>query len=208
MAHTLSWNLVLTGAHRGKTIVLQGFPFVDGQLELTGSEQSVHGVTKLLGKCYQAYPEHSLELKNALARDKENYGESDISEGEQRDEDEPVQAGGVRPAGTESTETVAVYGSGDAGPETWASGSFPDRNGHEDAGFPGGQDSSRSDRVGEALAKLDPRNEDHWTALGLPAISAVEQFAGPAGVTRAMVNAVDPDLRRSNAGVTNGEGNV
>ena len=204
MAHILSWDLVLTGHYRGKTIVLQGFPFVDGRLELTGNEQSVHGVTKFLGKCYQAYPEHSAELAKAQARDRELYGESDIQAGEQRDADDTVSAGGVRPAGSEPTPAVAVYGSGDGGSETWASGSFPDGDGHEDSGFPGGEDSSRADRVSKALAQLDPANEDDWTALGLPAIAAVERYVGRAGVTRAMVDAVAPDMRRPTAGSNDG----
>ena len=197
MAHILSWDLVLTGANRGRTVVLQGFPFVKGRLELTGNEQSVHGVTKLLGKCYQAYPEHSEALAKAQARDRELYGESDIQAGEQRDEDDTVSASGVRPAGAESTPEIAVFGSGDGGSETWGSGSFPDGNGHEDAGFPGGEDSSRQNRVSEALAKLNPADDEDWTALGLPAIAAVERYAGRAGVTRAMVEAVAPDFRRS-----------
>lgn len=154
---------------------------------------------KFLGKCYQAYPEHSAELVKAQARDRELYGELDIPAGQQRDADEAVSAGVVRPPGPELAPEVAVFGSGDGGPETWASGSFPDRNGHENSGFPGGEDSARADRVGEALAKLNPNNDDDWTAMGLPAIAAVEKYVGRAGVTRAMVEAVAPDLRRSTA---------
>ncbi|QIQ65283.1 hypothetical protein 19_00013 [Pseudomonas phage Epa19] len=44
-------------------------------------------------------------------------------------------------------------------------------------------------RLAEALMKLDPEKDDHWTKLDKPAMSAVEQIFGSADVTRADVEA-------------------
>ena len=44
-------------------------------------------------------------------------------------------------------------------------------------------------RLADALAKLDPAVDDHWTKLDKPAMAAVEQFYGSADVTRADVEA-------------------
>lgn len=50
----------------------------------------------------------------------------------------------------------------------------------------------------QALKLLDPQNDDHWTAAGLPKMEAVEAMTGQAH-TREEVEQVAPDLRRSNA---------
>lgn len=54
-------------------------------------------------------------------------------------------------------------------------------------------------RLAEALAKLDPENDDHWTKLGKPAMSAVEQLYGSADITRGDVEAAIKDFDRNTA---------
>ncbi|AIM40557.1 hypothetical protein [Vibrio phage VpKK5] len=49
----------------------------------------------------------------------------------------------------------------------------------------------------EALGKLDPTNEDHWTADGLPRIDPLSEMVGIA-VQRQSVTAVAPEFTRSN----------
>ena len=48
----------------------------------------------------------------------------------------------------------------------------------------------------EALGKLDPLNESHWTRAGLPDISTLLQFTGLSGLKRADVDLVAPGFNR------------
>jgi hypothetical protein len=51
-----------------------------------------------------------------------------------------------------------------------------------------------------ALSKLDPNNDEQWTADGLPRIDALEAL-GLKGVTRGQVTAVAPTFTRFNTGM-------
>lgn len=59
----------------------------------------------------------------------------------------------------------------------------------------------------EALAKLDPTNEDHWTADGLPRIDPLSEMVGIA-VQRQSVTAVAPEFTRSNPTLPTGDATV
>lgn len=52
--------------------------------------------------------------------------------------------------------------------------------------------------VAEALAALDPANDMHWTARGIPSVDAVSSMLAR-GVTRSEIEAAAPDLNRYNA---------
>lgn len=56
-----------------------------------------------------------------------------------------------------------------------------------------------NERLAAALRQLDPENDDHWTKLGKPTMSAVEQFYGSAAVTRDEVEAAIPGFSRDAA---------
>ncbi len=51
-------------------------------------------------------------------------------------------------------------------------------------------------KIIDALLKLDPNNDDHWTADGLPRMEVVEEFAKKKGIKRAEVTAADPEFNR------------
>lgn len=53
-----------------------------------------------------------------------------------------------------------------------------------------------NDRLAAALRQLDPENDDHWTKLGKPTMSAVEKLFGSAAVTRDEVEAAIPGFNR------------
>ena len=57
-------TLVLVGPLAGKTMRIQGWPFVKGRLELSGPTAEFEGLIKYL-KRWQAYPEDSLEYAAA-----------------------------------------------------------------------------------------------------------------------------------------------
>lgn len=50
----------------------------------------------------------------------------------------------------------------------------------------------------QALKTLDPKNDEHWTAGGLPRVDVLEQLTG-GSVTRDEIEAAAPDLKRSTA---------
>lgn len=54
-------------------------------------------------------------------------------------------------------------------------------------------------KILEALGKLDPTNENHWTADGLPRIETVRMLAGDQGITREQITAEAPDFSRETA---------
>lgn len=55
-----------------------------------------------------------------------------------------------------------------------------------------------SEKIREALLKLDPSNDEHWTAEGLPRLDVMQQFVGEA-VSRADVTGAAKAFSRTNA---------
>ena len=51
-------------------------------------------------------------------------------------------------------------------------------------------------KLTDALAKLDPMNDNHWTSDGLPRIDTVKFMAGDPTLTREMITAEAPDFTR------------
>lgn len=71
-------NFVLVGPLKGKTLSVNGRPFVDGELEVEGSEQELQGLTNLFSY-YGALPEADAALHDALGdgNDKPVIGSKD-----------------------------------------------------------------------------------------------------------------------------------
>jgi hypothetical protein len=57
----------------------------------------------------------------------------------------------------------------------------------------------KMEAIKEALAKLDPANDDHWTPNGLPALAALRTIANDPGITRKDVELADPGFMRPGA---------
>lgn len=57
------------------------------------------------------------------------------------------------------------------------------------------QAATTDDMIKEALGKLDPANDEHWTADGKPAMAALNALL-PAEITRSRLEEVAPDFRR------------
>jgi len=173
-------TLVLTGGRAGQTVLLgKMYQFTDGKIVLNGSSHNVEALTRWMSVNYAAYPEGSSELEAA-------NGERNIPENEEQD---PVDAvlDGSEPAGEGTPPEEAADGpEADGIVEGTSDGPVPEGNGHE---------HSRVDRIKEALSHLDVTKPDHWTAAGLPAVSAVEFFLDDK-ISRAELNAVAPDFNR------------
>lgn len=55
-------------------------------------------------------------------------------------------------------------------------------------------------KITDALAKLDPKNDNHWTSDGLPRIDTVKMLAGDPTLTRESITAEMPNFSRQTAG--------
>ena len=53
-------------------------------------------------------------------------------------------------------------------------------------------------KITEALGKLDPVNDNHWTSDGLPRIDTVRMFASDPSLSRELITSEAPDFSRSN----------
>lgn len=53
-------------------------------------------------------------------------------------------------------------------------------------------------KILEALSKLDPKNDAHWTSDGLPRLETVKLFAGDSNLSREAVTAAAPGFSRAN----------
>lgn len=60
-------------------------------------------------------------------------------------------------------------------------------------------------KVVEALGKLDPTNDNHWTADGLPRIDTVRMFAGNQALTREAITAAIPNFSRQISAAATGK---
>ena len=49
----------------------------------------------------------------------------------------------------------------------------------------------------QAVARLDPENDDHWTSNDLPSVSAVNKFMKNGEATRALITSIVPGMFRS-----------
>jgi hypothetical protein len=83
-------------------------------------------------------------------------------------------------------------------------------SGHEDSGVPKFEEAGNikppvepasevDEEVRVAVMKLDPSIDYHWTQAGIPALLAVEEAMGKAGVTRKDVKAAAPNWDREAA---------
>ena len=56
-----------------------------------------------------------------------------------------------------------------------------------------------SKNITDALSKLDPQNDNHWTQDGLPRLDTIKILAGNPSLTREQVTAAAPDFNRGSA---------
>lgn len=189
-------KLTLVGAYRGQTVTLKAgdtaYEFTEGSLTVTGPQPDVENLSRYLERCYQAFPDPSPELDAAVAA---IHGEGDAAQTQQ---DAPGPDG-VQPGGSDDP----AGGASDPAPEP--AGEAADGGGHDDA--PGGdaepgpaaEGDGHEGPVAAALKRLDPENDEHWTADGKPKMSALEALMGRADITRAQVDAAVPGFNREKA---------
>lgn len=187
-------KLSLVGDLDGQTVTLRAggseYEFIDGSLEVTGPSADVDNLSKYLQRCWQAYPDPSRELDEARAAIERG---TDAAEA---DEDEP-KAGDGDPSGAENNEG----GAGDPAPEPEGT----DEGGSDAQPEPGAAEPGRPGEgdgqspINQALSRLDPEDDEAWTADGKPKMSAIEAVMGRSDVTRSQVDAAAPGFDRDAA---------
>lgn len=176
MAH-MRRKLVLVGPLAGKTKVLRGVRFTNGEAILEGPDSDVLNLSKYLRRSYQAIPAE--ELNNGGIPHHEDGSEDGT--------------GGVQEDG--------------AGAQEAANGDEPDadtdpegQRSEEQAETPDGPVGNEvNEKLRRAVLQLDPSNDEHWTQAGKPSISAITQLYGAGDVTRADIEAAAPGLLRDSA---------
>ena len=176
MSALLKTTFILTGPLAGKTVKLGSlpFPFVGGKLTIQATPKDLGLYAQFLERNWQALPENDPRLETT-------NGQCDIPEDEEESvpsEVQPNRAGAP-------TRGTAEDGSGLV--ETG------DR-----LGWTGGDRSEEivDQKLREAVLKLDPTNETHWTVHGKPALDVVAKFLGSSNVTRRQVDAAAGDIRK------------
>lgn len=56
--------------------------------------------------------------------------------------------------------------------------------------------ANKTEKITEALTKLDPTNDNHWTAEGAPRLETLRMLAGDPSISREDVNGVNQGLTR------------
>lgn len=79
--------------------------------------------------------------------------------------------------------------------------SVPEREAAEQqkAGEQATTSRARQGAVRTALAKLDPKDDSHWTSAGLPSVEAVRALAGQDDISRDDIKQLAPNLTRDEA---------
>lgn len=168
-------KLYLTGAHlQGKTIRLAGVQFVDGVVTLQASEDDIEGLSRYLGKSYQAVCYERLDDGELSFYSGERQGpvsDVDIQVPPQGGSSDDKTGEGEGPSGSSSRdERISAHGDGPGRPE--------------------------DKRIEEALEMLDPDADDHWTDSQLPRVDALAELIPGLQVSRADIERIAPDFRR------------
>lgn len=200
---TLRKTLVLTGHYAGKSVRLSTgklsaitVEFENGVAHIQGTEKDVEGLTRYMGRCYQAHPEGSLELIAARKRDKDN-GSSGVQTSTEQGQAGQVSTN-VRQTGEQTTQISNPNSEATNESKQGSEGSVSSGNGHENPRFPDTEEGKHQESLYQGVMALDPINDDHWTAQGLPRIDVLEEISGPYA-TRKNIDNVCPEYTREAA---------
>jgi len=179
MSVPITQTFVLTGPLAGKTVNLgsQPFPFKGGELTITATPQDMGLLSRFLERNWQAYPADDPRVKEVT------NGQRNIPETSGQPVSGEVQSSGEGAPASDSSEVISGVLDTTAGnPEELAEGN--------------GQTESIDQRLLEAVRKLDPENDSHWTRNGKPALDVVAKFYGSSNVTRGQVDESAPGIVR------------
>lgn len=225
MAKAKIFTFRLFGAYRGVTKRINGHQFVDGNHSIAVDPERVAALMQVLGyyggyaKGTTEYDKHlaveqAIDLSNQKAvdltdKEPETDGTDDILS--KADEGSATRLGSeVQQTGAEPAEETSDNGSGTGDSSGGSAGSGALGDGHSDSGLskfeesegdgPSEPSSEIDNGLKRAVLALDPEAEEHWIArgrhAGKPALTAVEEALGRAGVTRSDVEDAMPAYTR------------
>lgn len=175
-------TFVLTGYYAGKTVQLgdlaKRYPFVNGKMIVEDSQDVIEKVGRYVGRCWEAFPEGSAELAEAQERDRARANEAGAAK--QRN-----VSSGTRPNGPRPSAQDSVVGGDDADSASDSQGSETSGSGHE-----------RPKTVKDALGRLDPNNDAHWTKGGNPVVSVVAEMLQDESIGRKDIEEALPNFNR------------
>lgn len=188
MARVFTVEIELLGRYAGADMVISGHQFVKGKTVISSAEEIRIEQAARLFSFYGGYVVGSPEWK---ARKELDNGVHDSEGGEEG--------------------SGSLSGNGNGGGDKPEAEAKSNGEGHDSdgaasavsAGPAGSGNTSRFDpsqmkKLADAIRKLDPEVDTHWTDAGLPRLKALES-AGFHGVTREAVEAAAPDWNREKA---------
>jgi hypothetical protein len=188
MAKIYTAEIELIGPHAGKDMVISGQQFTKGFATLVdGDENRLNAATRL----FEYSGGFVVGSEGWKARKELFSGLHDSESGE--------------------TGAGSLSGNSDGGDDKSSATKQPNGEGHDlnggasavpagttGSGAPSRYDPSQIKKLAEAVTKLNPEVDEHWTDGGLPRLKALEA-AGFPGVARDMVEAAAPGWTREKA---------
>ena len=192
-------TFVAVGHYAGKNFLLNSIHnFQNGEYEYTGSAESLSSLKRYFAS-FNIHMAGSKELAAAQEYINGVRDNTDSSEGSRQESgvsgtDKQTSDGAGQEASTPVNESSETGSSEEEGGD-----SDSDGGGQEVSGSVHEVSQELNVVLVKAIMSLDPTNDDHWTAAGKPAMSAVEEAYGNAGVTREDVDNNAPDWDRDSA---------
>lgn len=204
----LKIEMVLTGPLAGKSLLINRHSFKNGVAHIVVEPQAMDAFLTFMARSCQAYPRGSEALAIAQQRDSANgvlsgvQADSASSDGASAS----VQGAGERDASGQVPDPRTLQRDEHAGSEAGSEGLVSSGAGHSNAGLGDGvvtgshvEPDAIITRVANAVAKLDPAVDEHWTSEGLPSVSVVADTVGDQKVTREMIDEAAPEFNRQRA---------
>lgn len=205
-------RFVLVGPHTGKTINVNGHPFVDGEYTFQGPAHQVESLAKIF-KRYSALPieqaeAYQLEYVKANGTDDERKRVAEYEEHKAKELEEQRKAEGAPVTGDPIVGQQAADGTTHAQALDQQSGQAPGSEDPNSSGDGSGVGSQAHDSnppqdqakptLAEAIGQLDPEVDAHWTSNNLPSLDVLTELTG-SKVGRADVEAVADGYTRAKA---------
>lgn len=200
---TKTQRFVLVGPHVGKTLNVNGHPFVDGEYIFQGPAHQIESLAKIF-KRYAALPIEQAQAyqieyikANGSDEDKAKVAQFEQSQELSKALDLKPEGEDTGDKGGEQTGEQANQASSDA-PGSQAPASDASTGTGSQAHDPNPPQDPQKPTLAEAIGLLDPEVDAHWTSNNLPSLDILSEQVGKK-VGRADVDAVAEGYTRAKA---------
>ncbi|SRR6266550_1502679 len=186
-------TVVLTGPDTGRTCLLHGKDFVNGEMVVSGNPGEVETQLRYIARTCRAYPVGSPDLAEAQERDhSRGIQHSPSSSPGQRDHERLRSSSRESPRGVQEVSADHGPGLDPVVPADGSEGLGAGGSGHADSWLPPEQIT----QIGNAVLALDPENDSHWTEDGLPSVEALAAALVNPSISRQTIEAIAPGYTR------------